>query len=267
MDELDKLVQAILKGPKYRNVCQDVIRNVGSRELAAQRNWKEALKATKNRLHQVGGAYLGGRIEYARWLDGLRAAADSGDRECFLRICKEAMKHHSSTRERLAILDQFYALTLADLPAIGTVLDIACGLNPLAIPWMPLRRDVQYYAYDMYADMVDFLNEFMSMANVQGQAEVRDVAQFPPARRADLAFILKSLPCLDQLDKSASGRLLEVINADYLLISYPVRSLGGKDKGMAQNYEQQFRELIAGKRWSVQRFEFATELAFLVSKY
>jgi hypothetical protein len=35
---------------------------------------------------------------------------------------------------------------------------------------------------------------------------------------------------------------------------------------MAHNYEQRFWELMAGKPWSVQRFEFATELAFLVSK-
>ena len=266
MDELDKLVQAILRSPKYREVCEDLIRNIGSRELAARRNWKEAVKATKNKLHQVGGAYFDGRIEYARWLDELRAAADSGDRERFLRVCKEAMKHHSSTRERLGILGQFYALTLADLPAIGTVLDIACGLNPLAIPWMPLGKDVQYYAYDMYRDMVGFLNEFMRIADVQGQAEVRDVTRFPPARRADLAFILKSLPCIEQVDKSASGRLLEVINADHLLISYPVWSLGGKGKGMAQNYEGRFRELMVGRRWSVRRFEFATELAFLVTK-
>jgi 16S rRNA (guanine(1405)-N(7))-methyltransferase len=266
MDELDKLVQAILKSPNYRDVCEDLIRNIGSRELAARRNWKEAVKATKNKLHQVGGAYFDGRIEYARWLDELRAATDSGDRERFLRVCIDAMKYHSSTRERLGILDQFYALTLDDLPAIGTVLDIACGLNPLAIPWMPLGKDVQYYAFDMYRDMVAFLNGFMSIANVRGQAEVRDVTRFPPARRADLAFILKSLPCIEQLDKSAGVRLLEAINADHLLISFPVRSLGGRDKRMAQNYEERFRELMVGRRWSVRRFEFATELAFLVGK-
>jgi 16S rRNA (guanine(1405)-N(7))-methyltransferase len=266
MDELDNLVQAVLKSPKYRNVCQDVVRNVGARELAARRSWKEALKATKNKLHQVGGAYLDARVEYGRWLDDLQAAAASADGDSFRRVCREAMEHHSSTRERLGILDQFYALTLAGLPAIGTVLDVACGLNPLAIPWMPLGRDVRYYAYDMYADMVAFVKRFMSIANVRGQAQACDVTQSPPARRADLAFILKSLPCIEQVDKSASGRLLEAINADHLLISFPVRSLGGKDKGMAHNYEARFWELMAGKKWSVQRFEFATELAFLVRK-
>jgi 16S rRNA (guanine(1405)-N(7))-methyltransferase len=266
MDELDRLVQAVLKSPKYRNICQDVVRNLGARELAVQRSWKEAVKATKSKLHQVGGAYLDARMDYTRWLDELQAAATGEDTDSFHRACWEAMEHHSSTRERLGILDQFYELTLADLPAIDVVLDVACGLNPLAIPWMPLGRDVLYYAYDIYSDMVAFLVRFMSIANVRGQAQARDVTQSPPARRADLAFILKSLPCIEHLDKSASGRLLEAINADHLLISFPVRSLGGRDKGMAHNYEARFWELMAGKQWSVQRFEFATELAFLVSK-
>lgn len=266
MDELTRLVQAVLGSAKYRHVCEDVIRNIGSRELARRPNLKEAIKATKNKLHQVGAAYLAGRMEYDLWLDGLRTAAASGDRQCFLQVCQEVMKRHSSTRERVDILDEFYALTLASLSGIRTVLDIACGLNPLAIPWMPLDRNLEYYAYDMYTDMVAFLGQFLGLAGVRGQAEARDVSRFPPTRRADLALILKSLPCVEQLDRSASVRLLEATNADHLLISFPVRSLGGREKGMARSYEQQFLELLAGKPWAVRRFEFGSELAFLVSK-
>lgn len=266
MDDLDRLVQAVLKSPKYKSICEEVVRNIGSRELASRRNWKEAVKATKNKLHQVGGAYFDRDIEYAKWLDELRTARYSGDENRFLRVCADVMRHHSSTRERLAILDQFYVQTLADLPHINSVLDVACGLNPLAIPWMPLGKDIQYYAYDMYRDLVDFLNEFMSIANVSGRAQVCDVTQIPFEGKAELAFILKSLPCIEQLDKSASLKLIERINADYLLISFPVRSLVGRDKRMVQNYEARFRELIEGKLWTVQRFEFTTELAFLVSK-
>lgn len=266
VDELIKLVQAVVGSAKYRHVCEDVIRNVGSRELARRPNLREAIKATKNKLHQVGAAYLAGRMDYDRWLEGLGTAASSGDRRRFLQVCREVMKRHSSTRERVGMLDEFYARTLAGLSGIRTVLDIACGLNPLAIPWMPLERDLEYHAYDMYTDMVAFLGQFLEIAGVRGQAEARDVTRFPPTRRADLALILKSLPCLEQLDKSASVRLLEATNAEHLLISFPVRSLGGRDKGMAHSYEQQFLELVAGKPWAVRRFEFSTEMAFLVSK-
>jgi hypothetical protein len=35
---------------------------------------------------------------------------------------------------------------------------------------------------------------------------------------------------------------------------------------MAVNYEARFQELVAGRDWSIRRFAFATELAFLVAK-
>ncbi|HUT15349.1 MAG TPA: 16S rRNA methyltransferase [Anaerolineae bacterium] len=266
MDDLDKLVRAVLTSQKYRNVCRDAIASIGSRELSKRRNLREAIKATKKKLHQIGGAYLARGVRYAEWLDELRFAAASGDRDRFRGICIEIMEHHSSTRERLDILDQFYTQTLAELPHIGSVLDLACGLNPLAIAWMPLADDARYYAYDIYTDMVDFIKEFLTIAHVAGEARACDITRAPPGHRADLALILKSLPCIEQLDPSASLRLLDSIDADHLLISFPVRSLGGRDKQMGRSYETRFRALVHNKPWEVQRFEFATELAFLVRK-
>jgi 16S rRNA (guanine(1405)-N(7))-methyltransferase len=69
---------------------------------------------------------------------------------------------------------------------------------------------------------------------------------------------------LEQIDKEAGGHLLDRINAKYILVSFPVHSLGGKAKGMRQNYEEHFRQLVASKDWGVTRFEFETELAFLI---
>jgi 16S rRNA (guanine(1405)-N(7))-methyltransferase len=234
--------------------------------LAKRHSLKEAVKATKNKLHQVGGAYLEGEAHYAVWLDELRETSRSGDRGDFRKACARVMSHHSSTRERLAILDRFYATTLAGLPPFRSVLDVACGLNPLAIPWMPLAENAEYYAVDIYQDMVDFLNRFMALLPIQGHAQAGDVLQACPAQPVDVAFVLKTLPCLEQVDKAAGRRLLDAINADHLLVSFPVHSLGGRSKGMAANYEARFRELVADKDWAVKRFEFVTELVFRVSK-
>jgi 16S rRNA (guanine(1405)-N(7))-methyltransferase len=178
----------------------------------------------------------------------------------------EAMACHASTRERLGILGPFYAQVLSELPRIGSVLDIACGLNPLTIPWMPLSEGVQYWAYDIFTDMVAFLNGFFAVAGVRGKAEACDVTHSAPQQRADLALILKSLPCIEQLDSSASERLLETLNVNHLVISFPIYSLSGRGKGMLRTYERRLWELVGGKSWGVRRFEFETELAFVVSK-
>ncbi|HEY7358121.1 MAG TPA: hypothetical protein VH590_16690 [Ktedonobacterales bacterium] len=263
--QLDMLVQAVLASPRYHGISVELVRDVGARELAKRRKLSEAIKATKSKLHQIGGAYLGGR-DYAAWLAALTRASEAGGAPALKAACRQVMSYHASTRERLPILEQFYASALADVPPARVVLDLACGLNPLAIPWIPLAEDVEYYAYDVYEDMADFLNGFLALAQIRGHAEARDVLSQCPAQRADLALLLKALPCLEQLEAGASLRLLEQVNADHLLVSFPARSLGGKQKGMAQNYEARFRQLVAGRAWAIKRFEFATEIAFLITK-
>ena len=264
-NDLDALVAAVLGSSKYRAVSPDLVRAVGVRELAARPNLKAAIKATKNTLHQAGGAFLDAPIDYGRALARLREAAANGD-EVLRAACRAVMALHTSTRERLPSLDDFYATTLAALPPPGRVLDVACGLNPLARPWWPLPPATELIAYDIYADQIAFLNDFFALAGVAGRAEVRDVVGRPPDEPADLALILKTLPCLEAIDRRAPERLLDAIPAPRLLVSFPAQSLGGRRKGMAAHYEAQFRRLLDARGWAAQRFEFATELAYLVEK-
>jgi 16S rRNA (guanine(1405)-N(7))-methyltransferase len=87
-----------------------------------------------------------------------------------------------------------------------------------------------------------------------------------PTTPVDLALLLKAIPCLEQLDKAATGRLLETIPASHLLISFPMHSLGGRDVRMRAHYEAHFRALVEGRGWAVRRFAFETELVFRVDK-
>jgi len=109
-------------------------------------------------------------------------------------------------------------------------MDVACGFHPLSIPWMPISVKVKYYAYDVYKDLMSFLNEFMAIHNVQGRAEVRDVTQHAPEINVDLAFILNTIPCLEQIEKTAGLKILEAINAKFLAVSFPAKTRGGREK-------------------------------------
>ena len=266
-DRLQALVTAVLSSAKYRQVSPTFVRAIGARELAIRPNLKAAVKATKNALHQAGGAFQDAPIDYARALTLLREAATGGSASLTFRdTCRAIMAAHTSTRERLPILDGFYAQTLAGLTAAGRVLDIACGLNPLTRPWMPFSEATEYVAYDIYADQIDFLNDFFALAGYRGRAEVRDVIGTPPDEPADLALILKTLPCLEAVDRQAPARLIDAVRAPRLLVSFPAQTLGGRRKGMAAHYETRFRQLLDERGWAAERFEFETELAFLVRK-
>ena len=263
---LERLVSEVLSSRKYRQIDPNFIRDLAGRELSHRRSYKEALKATKNKLHQVAGAYQYDRMDYPAWLARLREAFGSPDPTAFPAACREIMAFHASTRERLPVLEDFFQLTLAGLPPIRSVLDVACGFNPLALPWMDLPADTEYIAVDIYQDMMAFIDNFMGLLPINGRTLIADVLEFSLDREVDLAFILKTIPCLEQIDRDAGWRLLDSLPASHLLISFPVHSLGGRNVGMPANYAARFEEQVGGKSWSVRRFEFQTELAFLVSK-
>lgn len=259
--EVARLVATVTASAKYRHVATSLVASIGAAELAKGRSFKDAVKATKNKLHQVAGAYLPEKQDYRRWLDTLAAA---GTRAAQMDACRTIMAQHASTRERLPGLDLFYATVLADLPPIHRVLDLACGLNPLARHWMPLAADAQYHACDIYADQAEFLKRAFALLGMDGTATVCDLLQGPPAQPVDVALLLKTIPCLEQLDKTIGPRLVDQITAPVVLVSYPAQSLGGRQKGMAATYAAHFAALAAGQAWQVTRFDLPGEIVFRV---
>jgi 16S rRNA (guanine(1405)-N(7))-methyltransferase len=266
-EELVRLVEVVRSGPKYARIAPEFITRLARRELGKRRSFKETVKAVRSKLHQVGGAYLAEELRYGQWLEEFKEATAQQNQPAIKEICLKAMRSHASTRERLGILDQFYEQIFAGLPPIRSILDIACGLNPLALPWMPLAQGAEYRAVDIYLDMMEFLDAFFTVIGMQGQASAADVIDSPPQQPADLVLVLKAIPCLEQVERSATEHLLSSLNGNYLLVSFPVSSLGGRKKGMALNYENRFTELAEYLGWSsYQRFIFPTELAFLVKR-
>ncbi len=264
MKHLDELVAEVRSSTKYRHVSEDLVRILGEQELS-KRTYREAVKATRSKLHQVAGAYFDRPPHYSTWLQDMRLARAEG-LDALRAASRRVMSLHASTRERLPILDRFYTEIFNHLPPIHSVLDLACGLNPLAIPWMPLSPQSTYIALDIYEDLMTFLEQTIILCDMIPRVISHSVLpELPHLPRVDLAIMLKALPCLEQMDKAAGIHLLEQVQADYILASFPVRSLGGRSKGMLTNYDEHFRTLTADKTWEIRRFQFATELAYLIT--
>ncbi len=264
--DLDALVQKVRSAEKYNAISPEVIRSVLLKEIAKERNPKELVKSTRNKLHQVGSAYQEKPIPYKFWTEELdHLPADLND-PLVRTFLQKALSAHSSTRERLPILARFFTDTLRDLAPLHSILDLACGLNPLSIPWMTLASGFQYTCCDIYEDMAAFLNSFFVHFNLNAAAHICDLTQKVPDQESDLALVLKTIPCLEQVDKEAGYRILTQLQTANILVSFPAKSLGGKSKGMVQNYERHFQDLVAGQNWKITRFEFPGELAFLIRK-
>lgn len=265
-NELDTLVRAARESAKYREICLELVTRIATRELQIRRNPKEALKETRNALHQIAGAYLSCRPRYDRWLETLTLARASENPNEWPETCARMMRLHAPTSERLPYLAEFYATLFDGLPPVHSVLDLACGFNPLALSLMPLAPDSSYFALDIYADMTQFFTDYFLLYEIKGTAQTADVAALTEFPKTDMALILKFLPVLEQQERGSSLRFLQAIPAKTLIVSFPTRTLAGYNKGMAESYESRFMALVAAEKWNIERFEFPGELCFRVSK-
>ena len=164
-DPLDELVAAVRSSSRYSTICEDLVRRIGAEELNKRRGIKEAIKATRSKLHQVAGAYREAPQPYPKWLSSLRGLETNLSDPNLKEFCLQVMASHASTRERLPFVETFFTRTLASLSPIHSILDLGCGLNPFALPWIPLAPEAPYYACDIFEDQVSFITLTFSPGN------------------------------------------------------------------------------------------------------
>jgi 16S rRNA (guanine(1405)-N(7))-methyltransferase len=265
-EALADLVKRVKQGEKYSHISTELVREIGRMEYIKGRNLKETVKTVRNKLHQVGSAFQEKPIPYADWTKALHTLPEDLHAPACQDFIQRNLSAHASTHERLPILDRFFQETLASIGPVESILDLACGLTPLTLPWMPLTPKVKYRALDIYEDMTTFINQFFAHFKIDGSSGLCDLSHEIPSEPAQVAFLLKTIPCLEQLDKQVGKRLLTGLKTENILVSFPSRSLGGRSKGMLQNYEAHFCALVEDQPWKTTRYEFPGELAFLIQK-
>lgn len=264
--QVEALVEAVQANRKYANITTSLVSRLCQSALARGLSGKAAVKEVRNKLHQVGGAYFKHTPDYASALLELAELPTDLQTPEVNAFCQTQMQSHASTAERISILPQFFQTCLAPIGPITSVLDLACGLNPLALPWMPVTESLTYQACDIYTDMVHFVDAFLRHFSAKSLATTCDLVAGPLQTPVQVAFLLKTIPCLEQVNKQIGLSLLEQLQAAHILVSFPAKSLGGRNKGMPDYYRDHFYALIEGQSWQVQEFSFPTEIAFLVTK-
>jgi 16S rRNA (guanine(1405)-N(7))-methyltransferase len=262
---LEALVAEVSKGPKYALIDPHLVRQIATEESTRQPKISLAVKSTRTRLHQLVGAYYDKPTTYAQ-LHELLKNLPTISSESLKTFALQAMPLHASTAERLPFVADFYRVSLQNLNPISSVLDLGCGLNPLAIPFLPLAEKFTYEAKDVLLPLIDFLNMYFGKVGVQGKARLLDLSTQIPEQEVDLVIMLKLIPLLDQIDKGIASRLLQGLKAKAMLISFPLKSLGGRGKGMLITYQKRFEALSVGLNAKIDEYSFPNELVYLVRK-
>jgi 16S rRNA (guanine(1405)-N(7))-methyltransferase len=259
----DDVVAAVLASRRYRSLHPPVVRRIVRAQAPGAGGTADLVKRTKRALHQIFGAYLPVPPRYDRLLAELRAARSEAERRTVLR---GAMAQHASTRERLAHLEAFHAALAAHVGMPRSLLDVACGLQPLALPWWGLPAGTEVHAWDIDTSLVAFVGACLEHLGLRPHAAAVDLLEVPAWPATDVALVLKTLPCLEQQAPGAGEALLAAIPAPRLVVSFPTRSLGGRAKGMGATYARGFEGLLSVRGWSAVSFEVGPELVYVVSR-
>ncbi|MCL2527727.1 MAG: hypothetical protein FWE42_04830 [Defluviitaleaceae bacterium] len=181
---------------------------------------------------------------------------------------KTLLSLHASTKERLPHYPEFYDFILQHTGPVETILDIGCGYNPFAIPLIPDIKLKAYHAYDIDIKVADLLNRFFEILGLPPLAGCADLAVTTPTEEADIGLMCKLLPVLEAQVPGRGFELVRGLNTNFLLITYPLKSLGGREKGMGQHYADAFNQALSagelGKYALVGHKHVGSELLYLL---
>ena len=265
-DSIELFVQSILQSSKYRKypILEETIRDVFILELERNPDSKEAGNQARKKLHNITAFYLGDP-NYAKAIDELNFLKQQSNIVKFKEACLDIMATHSSSRERLPYLSQIYEFIFGITGKPNTISDLACGLNPLSIPWMGLGSDLRYFAFDIHINRINFLNDFLKLIELPPDAEARDIIVTPPEQSTDIAFILKEVHRFEQRRKGITADLLNSIKSKYVVISFPIYSLTSRHS-LEESYKNLFKKIISDQPWNFDEFKIGNELFFVIDK-
>ena len=198
-------------------------------------------------------------------LTELTAAFQGKDEEQRRSICLDIMSLHASTRERLPFIEELYRGLKELLGAFSVICDLACGLHPLALPWMGLPAAVRYTAVETDLRFLDAIDAFSSTQGRPVETVCADIMSRPPID-ADVTLLLKTIPCLERQEKGIALTLVEAIQSPVVVISFPNRSLGGRDKGMVRHYRSMAESIAGSTRRRLSCLSIPTETFYVLRR-
>lgn len=260
------LITKLLSSRKYRGleIPPETVKDlIGQASLTAG-DAKSIEQTVREKLHNLVATYLGDP-DYAASRVALDETYASHDETQIKKVCLDILSCHASTKERLPLLDEFFPRLFAYAGKPSVIVDLACALNPFALPWMGLRPGTRYYAYDLHQPRLDLINHFFGLNGMEPLAIHQDILVSPPDVECDIAFFFKEAHRFEQRQRGCNRAFWQSIRCKYLLVSLPTASLTGKHPKL-QQHRKLVMETVKGLPWKVSEIEFVNEIVFCIEK-
>jgi 16S rRNA (guanine(1405)-N(7))-methyltransferase len=264
--EVDALVTQVLNSRKYRSsgLNRATVGDLIHHEAPKHSSQKTLLKAVKRKLHNIVAPYLG-ELDYSALQQQLtEIAATNADDDEIKVFCRQALAQHASTAERIPFMAEFYQQLFQATGNPDVLLDLACGLHPLAFPWMNLPTTTQFHSYDILQPRIDLINQFFQKLGLATLAKNRDILVAPPLIHADLGIFFKEAHRFDKRQPGCNRAFWAQLQVDILAVSLPVQNLSGTHSLLDQHRHMILENLPGHKR--VFELIIENEIIFLIEK-
>ncbi|MEM1782645.1 MAG: hypothetical protein QW483_02070, partial [Nanopusillaceae archaeon] len=171
-----------------------------------------------------------------------------------------------STKERLNFYKEIYNKIFLEEPI--EIMDLASGLNPISI-FFSDKKPKKYYFVDISEDIVDLNYIILKQLNVEPIGYCYDISDLKKEflrNKYQYVFLWKTIPILEKINKKLPIDLLKILDFDYIVISFPQKSLG-KTRNLGLAWKYWIRKVVRNLNYKiVKEFSIPYEFFVVVSK-
>ncbi len=264
--QINNLMGHVRKSRKYSSISKDFVEDeikkyfqINPKALKfidkeKSKKFKEIVKAIRSKLHLAYGSFQG---------------KDKNKREQYLKNKEfdKILATSISSKERLEDYNKLYKDIFSITGKPESILDLGCGLNPVSYHYMNIDK-LNYYAYDIDKDDINFLNKYFSLIKVKGKAYVKDLSKISFVKKlpkADVCFMFK---LLDPLEKGKGHKLSEEIisslNCKYIIVSFSTKTVSGKR--MNHPYRGWIERMLSRIGFKFKKFSLENEVFYVICR-
>jgi 16S rRNA (guanine(1405)-N(7))-methyltransferase len=252
---IEKLVQDYLKNnKKIRKRLFEHNKPLKSREFNV------LLKDIRRKLHEIYGVFnlsSPSLVSLRKKLKGKKINEEA------IKEHRKLLECHKSSKERIDDYGFIYNKIFSVTGTPKSVLDLACGLNPLSFPFMNLKK-VDYFAYELSIKDCKFLNDYFSLMKrfgLNGKCTAIDLLHVGKLPKVDVCFLFKVLDSLEVLKKNYSYELFRKIKAKFIVVSFATKSICGINRLGRRNW---FVKFLDKENYSYEIFETCNEKFYVI---
>ncbi|MFP3284205.1 MAG: hypothetical protein RXO65_02050 [Candidatus Nanopusillus acidilobi] len=276
--ELSEIINEIKNKKELRNISDKVVENILKRELRKKQYLYKRLSSIKNIkqlkndeefyllfkevrriLHELYGLYT---PKEDKEIDKILFNNEMTLEQKII----ELLMLTRSTAERLNFYKEIYKNIFIEKPV--EILDLASGLNPISI-YFSDQKPKKYYYVDISEKILDINYQILKELNIKNEGWLIDLLDPDDRifRHYQYIFFWKIFPILEKYDFYAPRNLLSKLDFDYLIISFPQKSLGKKrNLGLAWRYKIKRFVTYKLKYKIIKEFDIPYEYFLIVGK-